>query len=183
MKKDKILIHICCAPDACYSIPALRKDYEPCGLFYNPNIQPREEYEKRLAHVVRLANIQKWPLREGKYETVRWQEAVKGCEDLGEHSRRCFLCIRNSLLYTAAGTAGTGIKYFTTTLTNSPRKSIKMIEEAAAEAENATGAVYVRTDFKKRDGYLRSTRISKILGIYRQNYCGCLYSLREKIDE
>ena len=178
--KTKVLIHTCCAPDAAYSVPLLRQDHEIAGYFYNPNIYPRREYDKRLNDVKALAKLQHYRLWEGEYEPEQWHDAVKGFEHLGEYSERCRRCITNSLYKTALKAKSEDFDMFATTLTNSPRKKIQMLDEIGAQIEEKTKIAYLRTNFKKKDGYLMSVRLSKALNIYRQDYCGCEYSLKEK---
>jgi len=179
-EKPKLLIHICCEPDAIYSVPSMRNEYEIAGYFFNPNIHPKEEYEKRLREVIKMSKIQKWILYIGEYNVRSWFQKIKQYKWDGEYSNRCRACIKHSLLNTAILAKKMGYDYFTTTLTNSPRKSIDMLDEIGDEVEREVSIKYLHTNFKKKNGYLISVKMTKILNIYRQNYCGCIYSKLER---
>ncbi len=175
----KILLHVCCAPDATTAYLRLSKDHDVTFYFYNPNIHPKEEYEKRLEAARKLASVWKVPMIEGEYEPEEYFEAVKGYENLGERSYRCFLCMRQRLMKTARVAKELGFDAFSTSLPTSPKKDFDMILRAGEEASKAFGIDFIIEDFKKEGGYPLSVRFSKELGLYRQNYCGCIFSLKE----
>ncbi|MCD6577999.1 epoxyqueuosine reductase QueH [bacterium] len=180
IKKTKLLIHICCEPDAVYAVPSMRNEYDLAGFFFNPNIHPKEEYEKRLSEVKRMSNLQKWELIVGDYNIRVWFDKIKEHKWDGEYSERCRACIKHSLTNTARFAKENNYDLFATTLTNSPRKKIEMLDEIGNEVEREIGIKYLHTNFKKKNGYLKSIKMSKVLNIYRQNYCGCIYSKIEK---
>ena len=176
-------MHVCCAPDATTAYLRLREKGEVTMYFYNPNIHPRSEYVKRLEATRKLARIWKVELIEGKYEPEEYFKAVKGYENLGEMSYRCFLCMRQRLLNTAKLAKELGYDAFSTSLPTSPKKSYQMILEIGKESEERFGVEFVVEDFKKNGGYPLSVKLSKELGLYRQNYCGCIFSYHEAMEE
>ncbi len=176
----KVLLHVCCAPDATTAYLRLKKHFDTADFFfYNPNIHPKDEYEKRLEATQKLAEAWDVKLIEGDYEPKRYFEAVKGYENLGEGSIRCFYCIRERLLETARIARKLGYDFFSTSLPTSPKKDFEMIAKAGKETEKAFGVCFFVEDFKKRGGYPLSVKLTKKLDLYRQNYCGCIFSLKE----
>ena len=175
----KILMHVCCAPDATTAYLRLRERGEITMYFYNPNIHPKSEYIRRLESTRKLAKLWNVNLIEGKYEPVEYFKAVKGYENLGEMSYRCFLCMRQRLLNTAKLARELGYDAFSTSLPTSPKKSYQMILDAGREAEEVFGVKFIVENFKKNGGYPLSARLSKELELYRQNYCGCIFSYHE----
>lgn len=177
-----MLLHVCCAPDATVAVERLRETgIEPVLFFYNPNIEPEEEYERRLQAVVKLC--ESWDLKlvvvkKGKEE---WFRSIADFLHLGEKSRRCEECIKHRLVVTAQFARDKGFETFATTLTTSPRKDAKLINSLGGEIARQLGIFYMPSDFKKRNGFLRSVQLSRELGLYRQNYCGCLKSLQERM--
>jgi predicted adenine nucleotide alpha hydrolase (AANH) superfamily ATPase len=173
-KKDSgnwIFLHSCCAPCSSAVLEQLKKYYHIILFFYNPNIMPAEEYEKRLAEQRRLASILDVELIEGEYDNTAFLKVVRGLESEPEKGRRCEACIRLRLEKTAKAAKTRGIDTFTTTLSVSPHKNAEMINKILVElSENA-----LSEDFKKKDGYKRSLELSKEYGFYRQNYCGCVF--------
>ena len=176
--REKLLLHICCAPDASYGAPALGEFFDVCGYFFNPNIQPIEEHEKRLQGACELAEKLGFPLIAENGAKDEWEKAVRGLEDEPERGRRCEICIRLRLMETAKKAAGLGIPVFGTVLTVSPKKDASMINRIGADVEKTTGVRFLAADLKKRDGYLKSVRACKELGVYRQQYCGCGFSIK-----
>ena len=168
-----MILHICCAPCGGGCVERLKERQEKTVLFYsNSNLNSREEFERRLASVRRLAQDQQLELVVDPYDHESWLEAVKGFENEPEQGERCKRCFRFSLNRTALRAAD---EVFCTTLTVSPRKRSKVIFEIGSEWEN-----FVPEDFKKRDGYRRSCEIARQSGFYRQNYCGCEFSLKDR---
>lgn len=179
-----LLLHSCCAPCSSYVLEYLSGYFEITVFYYNPNIYPEEEYRKRAAEQEEL--IRKMPLRhpvsflEGDFDKGRFYEAVRGVEEIpegGERCRRCF-CLR--LSETARLAAERGFDFFTTTLTISPLKHAGTLNEIGEKLAAEYGVSWLASDFKKRNGYKRSTELSREYGLYRQNYCGCVFSRRER---
>ncbi len=173
-----VLVHICCAPDASHGVPALGDRFDVTGFFYNPNVHPREEFRKRLRATLDLREKAPFPLMVGEGGGEAWEEAVRGMEDEPERGRRCEACVRLRLRETARKAAELGIPAFGTVLTVSPRKDAAMVNRVGREEGERSGIRFVEADLKKGDGYLKSVRASKEMGLYRQRYCGCRYSYR-----
>lgn len=178
--KGKILLHICCAPDATIGIERLTDQYEVEGYFYNPNIHPLEEYRRRGAAMKDLSEAVSFSYREGIYNPERWFKETEGMEDEPEKSRRCVQCIRMRLKETARAAKEGGFDLFAAVLTVSPHKDTDMINRLGEEAGRLHGVEYLPTDLKKKDGFRRSVELSKQYKLYRQEYCGCVYSIRDK---
>jgi predicted adenine nucleotide alpha hydrolase (AANH) superfamily ATPase len=174
------LLHVCCAPDATVAIERLSQDYAVETFFYNPNIHPREEYEKRLAEMRKVAERYGVPLHEGPYDEARWFDLARGLMDEPERGRRCETCFRMRLEATAAFARDRGFQAFAATLTVSPHKDANLVNRLGKEAGERFGVAYLATDLKKKDGFKRSLELSRELALYRQDYCGCLSSLGER---
>jgi predicted adenine nucleotide alpha hydrolase (AANH) superfamily ATPase len=172
----KLLLHICCAPDATHPVQILRDEYEIDAFFYNPNIHPEGEYEKRLEDIKRLCGGWSIPLHEGEYDKDLWLELTEEHKDEPEGGKRCEICYRMRLEETAKLAAEEGYDIFGAVLTISPHKDAKKINEIGHELGKKYGVTYLESDFKKHDGFKKSVELSKELGLYRQNYCGCVYS-------
>jgi len=172
---SKILMHVCCAPCAAPSLELVRQDRWPEIIFFysNSNIYPREEFDLRLEHVRHLAAAAGVPLIEDEYDHDAWLEAVKGFESEPERGERCRRCFEFNLRR-AAATAGHG-GAFTTTLTVSPHKDNRTIFAAAAALPG-----FIGYDFKCNNGFRRGLELARQYGFYRQNYCGCEFSLRDR---
>ena len=151
--------------------------------FYNPNIAPAEEYEKRIEELARLINemplARPVKLLAGSYEPEKFETLAKGREDLPEGGERCFSCYALRLADTAKVAAEQGFDYFTTTLSISPHKNAEKLNEIGAVLEAQSGVAYLYSDFKKKGGYQRSIQLSREYDLYRQDYCGCIYSKRQ----
>lgn len=179
----KILLHVCCAPCATHPVEVLAGEGELIGYFANPNIQPIEEYTKRFKEAVRFFDLSKIPLIEASYAPDDWNNAVQGLENEPEGGRRCEACFRLRLYLAANEAKKLGCDSFTTTLTVSNHKNSSLILRIGEEAGENLGVPFRKSDFKKRGGYDRSLELSKKLGLYRQNYCGCIYSLRDRRND
>ncbi len=177
--RKKLLLHICCAPDATYVISALR-DYNLTGYFYNPNIYPEEEYILRLREMEGLAEKLGISLHPSSYDPERWFELTKGLEYEPERGRRCEICFRMRLESTARLAEEEGFDIFTTTLTISPHKDAELINKIGREIAANLRVEFMEADFKKKDGFKKSVELSKKYGLYRQDYCGCIYSKRDR---
>jgi len=183
--KDKFLLHLCCAPCSPYPIQKLKEEFELSLFFYNPNIHPESEYNMRLGEVKKLAEIEKLPLHIGEYRAEQWFNMTKGLEKEPEKGARCNLCMLDRLEYTARKAGELGIHLFGTSLSSSPHKDINMINEAGKHAALELvlfgyDIAFHEADFKKDDGYKKSSEISKEYGFIRQDYCGCTYSQAER---
>ena len=171
-------MHICCAPDAVAGVRALRQRYDVAGFFYNPNIHPWEEFRKRLLSAFDLQEKDPFPLLVGTGGEEAWEEAVRGMEGEPERGPRCEACIRLRLRETARKAVDLGMPAFGTVLTVSPKKDAATVNRVGREEGERAGIRFVEADLKKGDGYLKSVRARKELGLYRQRYCGCRYSFR-----
>lgn len=176
-----VLLHVCCGACAGSVVERLLKEgHTVTGYFYNPNIHPSEEYERRLevAHTVsRWLGI---PLKAGGYNPEEWLKCTAGLEKEPEGGRRCEVCYRVRLRETQRFASEHGFGVFTTTLTVSPHKPAAVVNRVGTEIG---GDKFLARDFKKQDGFKRTTEIAKMLGIYRQHYCGCIYSLNHTHED
>lgn len=185
MAKPRLLLHICCAPDATIGLERIASEFDTVGYFYNPNIHPEEEYLRRLNALEALSRFTDLPFSEGPYETGIWHAAVRGLEGEREGGRRCEECIRLRIRRTAEAAKDGGFDAFAAVFSVSPHKDAELVNRLGQEAANEFGVRYLSTDLKKKDGFKISVQLSRQYGIYRQNYCGCIYSLPEDrmIDE
>lgn len=178
-----LLLHSCCAPCSSYVLEYLSRYFNITVFYYNPNLDTRGEYERRVGEQERL--IREMPFEHevklivGDYDTDKFHEISKGLEDVPEGGERCFKCYRLRLEETARMAKKGGYDYFTTTLSISPLKNAKKLNEIGAELAEKYGVNYLFSDFKKREGYKRSCELSAVYSLYRQNYCGCEYSKAE----
>lgn len=179
-KVPTLLLHSCCAPCSSYCIEYLSQYFEITVLYYNPNIYPETEYEKRKAEQKRLISEMqtKYPVKmlDCDFESEKFYEMAKGLENCCECGERCFKCYRLRLEKTAQETKQNRFDYFTTTLTISPLKDAQKINEIGYELAEEYNAQWLPSDFKKKEGYKRSIELSKEYNLYRQNYCGCIFS-------
>lgn len=180
----RLLLHSCCAPCSSYVLEYLSEYFSVTVFYYNPNIFPAEEYEKRVkeqeALILRLPAKHRISFLEGPYEQERFYEMAKGLELEPEGGERCFRCYHLRLLEAAQMARAGAFDYFTTTLSISPLKDAEKLNEIGEKLAREYGVAYLNSDFKKRDGYKRSIELSREYGLYRQDYCGCVYSLRER---
>ena len=181
--RPRLLLHSCCAPCSSYCLEYLSEYFEIEDFYYNPNISPGEEYRYRVSELDRLIGEMdlKNPvtLIEGRYDPQDFFEAVKGYEDEPERGARCEICFKLRLEEAARMAADRGADYFTTTLSISPLKDAELLNRIGGEMAEKYGVPYLYSDFKKKGGYLRSIELSKEYNLYRQNYCGCIFSKRE----
>lgn len=181
----KILLHVCCAPCALGVLDRAAKKGELTLFFYNPNIFPDEEYVRRL-DVLKKVIEKKYPnlpLIESSYDEGEYLSAVSGFENEKEGGKRCERCIELRMRRTAKYAKENGFDAFTTTLSVSPHKSYPTIAKIGKSLEKEFDITFIDDDFKKKDGFLQSTRLSKEMGIYRQKYCGCRYSINDERDK
>ncbi len=179
----KLLLHVCCAPCSAYVIEQLKKDNLVSLFYFNPNIYPDEEYEIRKNESQRYAKDLGIEFVEKKIDHDIWLEKIKGLESELERGKRCAVCYKYRLEETARYARDKGFDIFTTTLSISPHKSSEMINIAGNEIEKEIGIKYLEADWKKDGGFKKSCEISKENDFYRQNYCGCEFSFRKKLDD
>lgn len=183
-KVPKLFLHSCCAPCSSYCLEYLSEYFEITVFYYNPNIYPPEEYQERAAEQKRF--IESFPAKhpisyiEGAYDTKRFYEMARGMEQLPEGGERCFACYELRMREAAAMAKEGGYDYFTTTLSISPLKNAEKINEIGEALEAELGIRHLTSDFKKKNGYKRSTELSKEYKLYRQSYCGCVFSKNER---
>ena len=183
--KPKLLLHVCCAPCSSYVLTYLSDYFDITVLYYNPNISPIEEYQKRLNEEKRLIkelNKDNIHIMECNYENEEFEEIAKGLENVEEGGIRCRKCYNLRIEKTAQIAKEKNFDYFTTTLTISPLKNSQVLNQIGRELEEKYKIKYLYSDFKKKEGYKTSIILSKKYNLYRQNYCGCKYS-KPKVTE
>jgi predicted adenine nucleotide alpha hydrolase (AANH) superfamily ATPase len=171
--KPKLLLHICCAPDEAYAIDQLKDEYDLHCFFCNPNIFPNNEYDLRLDEAKKAAKIYDVPFTWDKYDYQLWQKAVNGLTNTPEGGDRCRECFLLRLTRTAKACSQMNWPSFGTVMSVSPHKKVFMLNEAGTKAAKKYGVEYMPFNFKKKDGFKKSIDLSRRLGLYRQNYCGC----------
>ncbi|MCH5352902.1 MAG: epoxyqueuosine reductase QueH [Acutalibacter sp.] len=189
-KRPTLLLHACCAPCSSYVLEHLARFFSISVLYYNPNIEPESEYDKRKAELQRL--IDSMPLENEvtllpcEYHNQAFREISKGLEDVPEGGERCLACFRLRLRRAAEEAKRRGFDYFTTSLSISPLKNAEALNRIGEEVGKELGVTHLPSDFKKKDGYKRSLELSREYDLYRQDYCGCVFSKiqrdREKED-
>lgn len=183
----KLLLHSCCAPCSSRCIEYLTNYFDITVLYYNPNISPEEEYEKRKNEQIRFLkeykSKHKLDILDVEYNYDDFLNIASGLEDAPEGGERCFKCYNLRLEKTAALAKEKGFDYFGTTLTVSPYKNSQVLNQIGEKLEEKYDIKYLYSDFKKDNGYKRSIELSKEYNLYRQNYCGCVYSKRGDLDE
>ncbi len=179
-----LLLHSCCAPCSSYVLEYLSRYFRITVLYYNPNIYPEEEYFRRTEEQQRL--IREMPLPnpvqflEGRFEPAEFYTAIRGLEHIPEGGDRCRACFRLRLDEAARIASERGFDYFTTTLTISPLKNAAALNEIGEALADEYGVRWLPSDFKKKNGYKRSIELSAEYDLYRQDYCGCVFSKRER---
>ena len=179
-KIPTLLLHSCCAPCSSYCLEYLSNYFYITVFYYNPNIYPDEEYKKRVEEQKEF--IRKFPAKyeisflEGAYDKEKFYAMAKGLEEVKEGGERCFLCYELRLREAAEFAKRLGMDYFTTTLSISPLKNAAKLNEIGGMLEQEYGVSYLYSDFKKKGGYQRSVALSNEYGMYRQYYCGCVFS-------
>lgn len=178
-----LLLHTCCAPCSSYCIEYLAEYFNITVLYYNPNIYPEAEYLKRKVEQKRLISEMKTKhpakMLDCDFESEKFYQMAKGMENCREGGERCFKCYRLRLQKTAIEAKKNGFDYFTTSLTISPLKNAQKINEIGEELAIEYNVKWLPSDFKKREGYKRSIELSKAFNLYRQNYCGCIFSKKD----
>lgn len=179
MQSKSVLIHACCGICSAYPIVQLREmGYEPIVYFYNPNIFPEDEYARRLEAEKILCKYHNCELIIGEYCKEDYFSKVAGLEDEPERGKRCDICFEMRLEKSAQKAKELGIDKFTTSIVISPHKNFKTLSEIGERIAKKYNLEYLAIDFKKKDGFLKTNRISRELNLYRQNYCGCKFSMR-----
>ena len=181
-RRPSLLLHSCCGPCSSAVLERLAEHFQVTVLYYNPNIEPEEEYRHRLSEQERLLSL--LPGEVGllpcAYDHAAFSAFAESMADCPEGGARCLSCFALRLRETARQAKAHGFEYFTTTLSVSPHKNADNVNRIGEAAGREAGVKYLMADFKKKNGYLRSLQLSKEYGLYRQDYCGCLYSKPEK---
>lgn len=182
-----LLLQSCCAPCSSYVLERLTPYFHITIFYYNPNIEPKEEYEKRKEEekqfITKLKSPNRLDMIDCDYDNDIFHDVVTGLENELEGGARCFRCYDLRLRATAKKAKELGYDYFATTLTVSPYKNAMKLNEIGKDLEKEYGVSYLPSDFKKKNGYLRSIELSKEYSLYRQDYCGCIYSKKNKCQE
>ena len=182
--RPRLLLHACCAPCSSAVLERLTPVFDIEVFYYNPNIEPEAELNRRIAELQRLIDVMPKAgavtLQTGSYDNERFHERVRGLEDVPEGGARCAVCFRMRLEETARRAAAGGFDYCATTLTISPLKDAQRLNAIGSACAREYGVAWLYSDFKKKDGYRRSCALSAQYGLYRQDYCGCVYSLMER---
>ena len=182
-KVPKLLLHSCCAPCSSYCLEYLSDYFEITVFYYNPNIYPDEEYFHRARE--QQAFIERFPAKhpisfvEGDFDKERFFQSVKGLENEPERGARCNVCFELRLGEAASMARQMNMDYFTTTLSISPMKDAALLNDIGSKMDEKYGVKYLHSDFKKKNGYKRSCELSQAYGMYRQDYCGCVFSYNE----
>ncbi len=183
-KVPRLLLHSCCAPCSSYCLYLLAEYFSITVFYYNPNIYPEDEYRMRVKEQQEF--VRKFPVKhkitfvEGEYDTSRFYESIRGYESLPEGDKRCFICYELRLRQTAEYAKANGYDFFSTTLSISPLKNSSKLNELGLMLQKEYKVNYLCSDFKKKEGYKKSIEISKEYNMYRQYYCGCLFSKRQR---
>lgn len=183
-KPPRLLLHSCCAPCSSYTLEYLSRYFDITVYYFNPNISPKQEFDKRFEEQKRL--ISQMPFKnsvtlvEGDYNYDDFLEIAKGLENVPEGGERCFRCYKMRLESTARLAKEQGFDYFCTTLSISPLKNSQKINEIGFGLEEKYGVKWLPSDFKKREGYKRSIQLSREYSLYRQNFCGCVFSKNQQ---
>ena len=177
-KRPSLLLHACCAPCSSYVLEYLTKYFDITVFFYNPNISPEDEYLHRVGEIKRLISemCPSVDFIEGRYEPERFYEMAKGLENEPERGARCLKCYRMRLEESAVIAKQNNFDYFTTTLSISPQKDSIILNSIGKEVSDKYDIPYLFSDFKKKGGYKRSIELSAQFNLYRQNFCGCIFS-------
>lgn len=183
-KVPRLLLHSCCAPCSSYVLEYLSQYFEITVFYYNPNIYPESEYTKRVVEQQKLISEMhfKHPVTfiAGNYDSERFYDMARGLEKVKEGGERCFKCYELRLREAARIAKDGEYDFFTTTLSISPLKNAQKLNEIGMKLAEEYGVTYLLSDFKKKNGYKRSVELSEQYGLYRQDYCGCVFSMRER---
>ena len=182
MQGKKLLLHACCAPCSSATLEEVLQHFDVAVYFYNPNIQPKAEYDKRADELIRFVNefAPGTPVIIEEYDDSEFERIAKGRENIPEKGERCYLCYEMRLTAAAKRAKACGFDCFTTTLSISPHKNADWLNEIGDRLAKEYNIPFISSDFKKNDGYKRSIALSADYGLYRQNYCGCKFSRKDK---
>ncbi|HOW16637.1 MAG TPA: epoxyqueuosine reductase QueH [bacterium] len=178
--KEKLLIHACCGPCSANPFNELGKDFDLLGFFSNSNIQPLEEYEKRLDSFTKISSTLKVEYFVDAYDPNDWNDAIKGLENEPERGERCKRCFEYRLRRSFEFAKNNKIKYISTTLTVAPYKDSKTVLGLGESLSKEYGVSFLGIDLKKNDGFKKTMALARKHGLYMQNYCGCIYSLKSR---
>lgn len=179
-----LLLHSCCAPCSSACLELLSRYFKVTVFYYNPNIEQEEEYQKRKEEQIRLLRETGWAdFLDCDHEAEEFAAVSRGLESCPERGERCYKCYELRLHKTAVTAGEREFDYFTTTLSVSPYKISRWINEIGYRQEALCGVKFLPSDFKKKGGYLRSIELSAQYGLYRQNFCGCRFSQRERLEK
>lgn len=182
--KQRLLLHVCCAPCSSHVLYVLSGEYDITLLFYNPNITDKDEYKKRIDELIRFTGMAEFArgicVIDGGYAPEEFFTMSKGLENEPEKGKRCYNCYDMRLKKTAEYAKKQNFDIFTTTLSISPHKNSTWINEIGNRLSGETGIDYLYSDFKKKNGYAHSIQLSKEYNLYRQDYCGCIFSKAER---
>ncbi len=182
-KRPRLLLHACCAPCSSYCLEYLSPHFDITLFYYNPNISPKTEFEKRSSELLRLSEV--FPVKNKidvvipEYDPAEFFDAVKGLETVPEGGERCFKCYRLRLERTAQYAQKHDYDWFCSTLSISPWKNAAKLNEIGSELSKEYSVPHLPNDFKKKNGFKRSVELSEQYGLYRQDYCGCVFSKKE----
>ncbi len=183
-RRPGLLLHSCCAPCSSYVLEYLSRYFDITIFYYNPNIHPEKEYNRRVEEQIQLIKAMPLPSQvhflQGDYQPKKYYDKVKGLEEEPEGGRRCYVCYELRLLEAAKLAEERGFDYFATTLSISPHKNAEKLNELGEYIAGQYKVLYLPSDFKKKNGYKRSIELSREYGLYRQDYCGCVYSYRNR---
>lgn len=177
-----MLLHTCCAPCAIYVVQQLAREYDLALYYYNPNIHPADEYQKRLNEIVRWAKKKDIKLVETGYNVDLWFDSVKGLEQAPEGGARCWVCYELRMRGAVQHAKNNGFDIFSTTMSISPHKNATKLNEIGAKLEEEYEVEYLPADWKKNDGFKIACQLSKKENFYRQDYCGCEFSQAERLS-
>jgi epoxyqueuosine reductase len=177
---SQLVLHICCAPDEAWVVKSLKETYNLYCYFCNPNIQPEDEYNKRLIDARKVADAFNVPFESSPYDPTAWESAIGPYAHTLEGGDRCEHCFLLRMRDTAHFCKSIGWPRFTSVMSISPHKRIDVLNKTGNMAAEEFGVEFVSFDFKKNDGFLNSIKLSKELGLYRQDYCGCRLSRKER---
>jgi predicted adenine nucleotide alpha hydrolase (AANH) superfamily ATPase len=179
--KPRLLLHVCCGPCAAWVVRKLQDTYEVTGFFYNPNIHPEKEYLFRLQEVRLLAKRENWPLLEGEWDMKAWVKRMFSLRNQPERGKRCLLCFHQRLRRTFEVAEEQGFNVVASTLSISPYKVTRQINAEGESLAKKFGIDFLPENFKSRDGWNHARKLAHDLGIKHQDYCGCVYSLRDRL--
>jgi predicted adenine nucleotide alpha hydrolase (AANH) superfamily ATPase len=180
MVKPKFLLHACCAPCSPYVLQTLTRDYNVTVYFYDPNIHPYTEYQRRFEELKKYLETLEIPLVEGEYDVRRWFDECREYRHEPERGARCEVCFSMRMDVTARYASEHGFPYFGMMMTVSPQKDAEVLNRVGTRSGEKYDVLYYPSNFKKKEGWKKSVEMSRELGFYRQDYCGCIYSLQER---